>query len=303
MPNFQFEKADTLICPPPMYATIQNDILPWIQYNSADCLNSCDTSYYQGVPINRFGSQDAHSGSGYVGLIAYNDNTFGREYIEVQLTSPLLALQTYYVQFYLSLADTMQFAIENVGVLFTDTLFDPFPPPSFAWITGVPQIENPAGNMLNDKNDWTAINGSFVAIGGEQYITIGNFRDDLNTANQYVGGTDPSTEGSYYYIEDVYVGTTPPPVSVHENEIDSHNVKLYPNPNNGMMTLECNLLDSENGKLSIYDITGKLIRVYNLAYGTKKLSIDAQLLEAGVYLYDIVVNNKKVKTNKLTIIK
>ena len=86
-------------------------------------------------------------------------------------------------------------------------------------------------------------------------------------------------------------------------EEDSHNIRLYPNPNNGLMTLECNLLDTENGEISIYDITGKLIRTYILAFGTKKVSIDAQLLDVGIYLYDIVINGKKIRTNKLTIIK
>ncbi|MBL0330636.1 MAG: T9SS type A sorting domain-containing protein [Bacteroidetes bacterium] len=302
VPVPQFEKTDTVICaPPPTITGIIIDVPPWFEYYSADYYNVCDTSNYWGVPQNIIGYQEAHSARGYIGLYAYYQTVFSREYIEVQLASPLVSAQTYYVQFFVSLGDTMQYAIENIGALFTDTLFDPYP--SSVWTPGIPQVENAAGNMLNDKNNWVAVNGAFVANGGEQYITIGNFRDDASTVKQYFGGTTINTLGAYYYIDDVYVGTTPPPVSVHENEQDIHNIKLYPNPNNGVMTLECNLLDTENGKLTIYDITGKLIRTYTLANGTKKVTVDAQSLEAGIYLYDIIVNGKKIRTNKLTIIK
>ncbi|MBL7884184.1 MAG: hypothetical protein JNL69_08950, partial [Bacteroidia bacterium] len=199
----------------------------WLQFNSVDYYNtSCSSSIYNSIPTNRFGHQDTRTGNGYVGLIAYYQTTnLSREYIEIKLTNAMIAGQIYYVQFYTSLADTREYAIENIGALFTDTLFNPFPPPSYNWQTGVPQIENPSGNMLNDKINWVPINGSFVAQGGEQYMTIGNFKNDAQTVTQYFGGTAINTLGAYYYIDDVYVGTTPP-VSINENDKNNFNFKL-----------------------------------------------------------------------------
>ncbi|MBL0328689.1 MAG: T9SS type A sorting domain-containing protein [Bacteroidetes bacterium] len=277
----------------------------WREFNSADYFNSCDTSSnFYGIPSNFIGGyQFAHSGNAYVGLLAYNSGMFNREYIEIELLSQLIGGQTYYVRYYISLADDYQYAVENMGAMFTDTLFNPFPPPSFSWITGVPQVENTTGVSLNDKVNWVAVSGSFVALGGEKFLSIGNFRNDINTVSQYLGSASGFYSATYYYIDDVYVGTTPPPVSVQENEQDTYNIKLYPNPNNGVMTLECNLLDTENGKLTIYDITGKFIRTYTLANGTKQLTVDAQLLEAGIYLYDVIVDGKKIEINKFAIIK
>ncbi len=110
----------------------------WMQFNSADPYNTCSLSNYYSIPENRFGSQNTHTGNGYVGFAVYYNSVFSREYIEVQLISPLIVGQTYYVQFYVSLADTMQYAIENIGAIFTDTLFDPFPAPTYNWQTGIP---------------------------------------------------------------------------------------------------------------------------------------------------------------------
>jgi len=310
VPNPSFERADeSLPCPRPdsLFAFNPNtEAIPWIELASADYFHSCATLYYVSIPSNRFGFQYPHFGQGYTGLIAYDYTSLtNREYIEVELLTLLLPSQTYYVQFYASLADTMQYAVSNLGALFTDTLFNPMAGPfpaghPQAWN---PQVENTSGNILNDKINWVAINGSFVANGGERFITIGNFRADAQTITQYVGGnTHPNTRGAYYFIDDVYVGTTPP-VSINENEKNKFKVKVYPNPSNGNMTLEYSLKDNESGMFNLYNITGTLISSHPLQKNSQQLFINNDELEAGIYLYDVSINNKKVKTDKIVIIK
>ncbi|HEX8516180.1 MAG TPA: T9SS type A sorting domain-containing protein [Bacteroidia bacterium] len=273
----------------------------WFQYNSADYFNECNGYNYLDIPVNRFGYQYAHSGNAYTGLISYMSGGFEREYIEVKLVSPLVLNETYYVQLHVSLADTVRYAIENIGVLFTDTLFNPYPSVG-VWLTGIPQVENSSGNMLNDKINWMTLSGSFVANGGEQYMTIGNFKNDANTIKQFFGGTVPYTLGAYYFIDDVYVGTTPP-LSIDENKKEKDFVKLYPNPNNGNMTLECNLGDNESGELLIYSLTGKVLKSYPFAEGMKTLQVDASELNSGMYLYEFRTDKKVSKKGKLSIIK
>jgi hypothetical protein len=301
VPNASFEFF--LECPDtstiPFYVNLDST---WFQFNSSDYFNSCDATNYLGVPTNRFGYQNANFGNAYMGFIAYIGNIFGREYLEVELTNSLIANQTYYVQFYVSLSDTMQFAIEDIGALFTDTLFDPFPAPTYDWVSGIPQIENQPGNMLNDKINWTAVSGSFVANGGEKFLTIGNFKDDANTQTQHFGGTAPSTFGAYYYIDDVFVGTSPP-VSIEDHKKETATTKLYPNPNTGNMFLECNLKDLESGNLIIYSITGEVVKEYYITPGTTKMNINAEFLKAGVYLYETRINGKTELKDKLIIIK
>jgi hypothetical protein len=299
VPNCQFEKADTSICPPPGFVTINNDLMPWFEYGSADFLNACDTTGYVGVPKNRFGYQQAYSGRGYVGLIAYYSTLFNREYIETPLLSPLQNGQVYYVQFYVSLEDTMQYAIENLGALFTDTIYNPYPS-SGGWVTGIPQVENLPGNMLNDKLNWTLVAGSFIADGGEQYLTIGNFKNDAQTVRQHLGGTTINTLGANYYIDDVYVGATPP-AGIEEKE--KQKLKLYPNPNSGNMILECRLQAQESGELIIYSTDGVVMKRFMLPAGTQQIIVDATDLKSGLYLYEMLRNGKPNEKGKLSIIK
>jgi OmpA-OmpF porin, OOP family len=275
----------------------------WFQFNSADYFNVCDLSNAHGIPSNNFGFQFPHSGDAYVGLIAYYTPSYaGGEYIEVELENSLISGQTYYVQFYANLANISRYAIENLGALFTDTLFDPYPAPSYAWVTGIPQVENNPGNMLIDSIDWMVINGSFIANGGERFLTIGNFRNEANTVKQYLGGSGPTNLEAYYYIDDVYVGTDQP-TEIKDNKKTNADIKVYPNPNTGIMYLDCNLKEQENGKFILYTITGEVIKEYSIAPGTKRININGEFLESGIYLYVTRINGKDGSKNKLIIIK
>ena len=45
----------------------------------------------------------------------------------------------------------------------------------------VPQVVNPSTNILLATNSWMLISGTFVAAGGEDHVTIGNFLSDPAT--------------------------------------------------------------------------------------------------------------------------
>jgi len=67
----------------------------------------------------------------------------------------------------------------------------------------VPQIVNPAGNFITDKTGWSLVTGTYIALGGEDHLVIGNFADD--TATTPVTGLGGFYPGAYYYIDDVSV--------------------------------------------------------------------------------------------------
>ena len=83
----------------------------------------------------------------------------------------------------------------------------------------------------------------------------------------------------------------------------SSNFRLYPNPNNGNFTLEYQLIENETGVLTIYDIAGKLVYSYPLNSAALHVGIDANSLEAGAYFYEVKIGDKRVKADKLIIIK
>jgi len=99
---------------------------------------------------------------------------------------------------------------------------------------------------------------------------------------------------------------TPRQMSVNNNitetVVDSK-FKLYPNPSNGQMILEYSIEETESAVFSIYDITGKIITEYPVNSKNKLLLVNESQLEAGVYFYQVKVNNKIIKKDKLVIIK
>lgn len=175
---------------------------PWFQPHtlgsSSDFFHGCSGN----VPSNAFGYQYPRTGEGYAGIAA---RIIGlpqyREYIEVELLDTLEAGKTYCISFYVSLSDSSDIAINQLGVFFSnDSIISTSNVLPFA-----PQIEHPSASVLSDTQNWVSISGQYIAIGGERFITIGNFYDDANTGVDSL--TSAPTDGGYYYIDDVYVGT------------------------------------------------------------------------------------------------
>ncbi|MEP7268996.1 MAG: T9SS type A sorting domain-containing protein [Saprospiraceae bacterium] len=199
VPNPSFESYIT--CPtnvsPPFTASIWT--LP--TDGSADYYNSCAIpSTNVSTPSNTFGTQLPHTGAGYAGFILRPSNIY-REYLEVPLTAPLVAGKMYQVSFYVSLADQAQWAIDKIGAYLSNGIVGPIL--GTPVLSLVPQVSNPNGNFITNKTIWTLISGNYMATGGESYLLIGNFYDNLTTIPiQGLGGFYP---GSYYYIDDVTV--------------------------------------------------------------------------------------------------
>ena len=149
-----------------------------------------------GVPSNDLGYQFAHSGVAYLGYMARlgTDQEY-KEYPMVMLYEPLIAGNTYYVSFYVSLAD-YACGIEKVGAYLS---VDP-PVVTDTWsIYVTPQVEANIG-FVNDTMEWTLIEGCFTADGGERYMTFGNF---YTYAESPIDPDCQTQTYSYYYLDDV----------------------------------------------------------------------------------------------------
>jgi hypothetical protein len=202
--NGQFEAYST--CPSSLSQL--NLAAPWFQptLGTSDYYNACATpSSGASVPVNYFGIQNAFSGQGYGGANVYSYygdfTTSSREYIEAPLTAPLVAGQPYLVSFRVSLADASAFAISEIGAQFTVGPLTDYTISSC--LSGTPQIVNPSANILSSTNNWMLVQGTFVASGGENYITLGNFLGDQNTTAISINTNNSSY--SYYYYDDVTV--------------------------------------------------------------------------------------------------
>ncbi len=206
VPNPSFEEY--LNCPY-MINAVPFTAPPWVAAfgGTPDYYNACMNSYQWqfGVPTNAQGYQEAHTGVAYSAIFTYAPGiTWVKEYLQVALTEPLEAGQCYIVSFYANLTD-VKCGSDKLGALLSIDL------PS-TWMGEIPQVQF-QGGYLSDTANWVHVYDYYTAVGGEQYITIGNFYTDDDTSGDPACTNTPPF--SYYFIDDVAV--IPP--STHELDL------------------------------------------------------------------------------------
>ncbi len=141
-------------------------------------------------------------GEGFMGINMYGDNgtNFNREYLHGELKKPLEAGKFYRVTFYVKPLNNdaagKSYGINGIGMLITDTVVDTIPTNSL--LDYKPQVM--AVDEIIAESYWTAVCGVFKAKGGEKFITIGNFRDDISTRVVPLSGASNPLE-AYYLID------------------------------------------------------------------------------------------------------
>ena len=199
VPNPSFE--DSITCPT-NYSQLYNTAAWVMPANtgtaSADYYHQCAMAVV-GVPSNIAGYQNARTGVAYAGIYVYGDNV--REYLQVQLTEPMVFDKVYEVEVSVSPAENFGRAVDRFGIHFSQTAISGTGS-YFPLTTYTPQVENTVGNLLSDTVNWTTISGTYTAVGNEMYITIGNFVDDATTQTVVIG---PFSSRAYYYVDDVSV--------------------------------------------------------------------------------------------------
>ncbi|MFN3341597.1 MAG: gliding motility-associated C-terminal domain-containing protein [Flavobacteriales bacterium] len=184
-----------------------NRATPWYSTRgTVDYYNSCSGNVGFQVPSNGAGNQNARTGQAYAGFFCRQGLFEVREYLSVQLTSPLIAGEEYCVSFYVSLADDpndYDLAVNDIGAFFTDSFIAPNAN-NFNHLALTPQVVN-SGQILDNRVGWQQISGSFVATGGEIYLIIGSFIDNNNQNITPLGPNGGWNEFSYYFVDDVSV--------------------------------------------------------------------------------------------------
>ncbi len=171
-----------------------------------DYFNSC-ANELQGstvaVPHNMLGTQLAHSGQAYVGIIVKSKNELLTEYLTIKLTKALKAGVRYCVEFYVSPADNCVYGIDALAACLTTA---PLKKEKWESILRATSIRNTMGKVLTDKTKWTKISGIYESVGKEQYLTIGNFDGPTLETTEAISSKGRLDILSYYYIDDVSVG-------------------------------------------------------------------------------------------------
>jgi len=192
------------------------DLVDWDDANSGadscsspDLFSTCNI-FATVMPNSILGYQYSRTGTRHAGFIAHEALDEYREYIEGKLSSPLVAGQTYCVSFYVSLANDVAYATDNIGMHFFNSLYqrNACPGQTNSLINITPHLNYDCG-PITDTTNWVRLQWDYLATGGEKFFVIGNFFNNANTTivnNPGGGFTNPY---AYYYIDDVSVIPSP----------------------------------------------------------------------------------------------
>ncbi|OPZ99490.1 MAG: hypothetical protein BWY70_00954 [Bacteroidetes bacterium ADurb.Bin408] len=173
----------------------------WFSLSGSPQFFHCCSNSSVNVPNTLMGFQHGKNEDAFAGIVLWYPWYVMREYIQTKLSKPLVKDKKYCVTFYVNLADGSAVAIDKIGaVLSKDTIkADTID----GLIDMIPQILNESGTIISDTVNWIKISGEYIAQGGEQVLTIGNFFSDsetnVDTVNPISGGY------AYYFIDDVSV--------------------------------------------------------------------------------------------------
>lgn len=188
VPNGSFEEIDSMVD-----REMGIKVLHWYSPNigTPDFLHPANNLFkgsINGAPSSYMGTYFAQHGTAYAGLVLIMPKTsLPMEHIQIRLTESLVKDQIYDVAFWVRPAyDFSDYFTSSIGALFSkDTIL--------RWESGIriadgtkidytdiitpdlkAHIVSPEGFYLTDTT-WTCIKGTYLAKGGEEYMSIGVF--------------------------------------------------------------------------------------------------------------------------------
>lgn len=298
VPNPGFETYSNAFCGIATPGEFTNSINDWSCPNSSSpdmyltiidqtCFNFQPNSTYGG-PIGLKGSQDPHNGRVFAGIFTHTvANLEQRDYIQAQLTSPMVAGNKYVVEYFVSLADNHEFASNGVDAHLSTSGISQS---GGSVMSYTPQITS---GVITETQDWVRVSDTIVAQEAFTHITIGNFASDASTtlsANATASG-QPGTYGGYYFVDDVRIEeiTNDPPASLPETFLAK--LEIFPNPFENQLTIQPEDHSSEFD-LSITDAFGK--EIINQSSLKGKQTISTKNFARGVYFVTIRLGDQYI---------
>ena len=304
VPNPSFENFTT--CPSSNSQVGQIELAyPWTAAtatSSSDYYNLCagdGKNGLPGIPYSFGGFQNPRTGDAYAGFgFGVTSDTTApnvREYLQVQLTSPLTQNKTYYVEFFVNLHNAQWVSPCN-NIAANLSAGRPFTTNTYELQPLNPHIMLPGNPVISDTLNWVKISGCYMAQGGEEYLTIGNFFDNKHTQ------TTGTTTVTYYLVDDISVIETTSNclAGVNEQQMYSY-LYLSPNPSQGLSELHYQLFNNKDAECIITDMSGRLISSYRMPASQNKILINEGQLQSGIYFYSIRQGNVVLKQDKLVV--
>jgi outer membrane protein OmpA-like peptidoglycan-associated protein len=162
------------------------------------------------VPRNFAGNRSPKSGNAYAGIVVYSKNDINyREYLETSFYSPMLKDSLYCVKLSLCRPTYFLNSVNRLGIYFSERKVKKKTQENLSFR---PQIQFDSEILLSVDNNWKCIMATYIANGGEQFLTLGNF--DLDSKTKIRTNEPPKkfknrylefNNQAYFYIDDVSV--------------------------------------------------------------------------------------------------
>jgi hypothetical protein len=245
---------------------------------SSNILGLCNSSQ----PNSNFGFQHPHQGENYSGIFVFEANDY-KEYIQGEFSQPLKSNTNYKVKYFVSLADsistisirTFGFYTSNEQIHTSDYFHLPFTPQIIADPTGSSMVK-----------EWIPMEGTFVAKGGEKYLTIGNFSPDSlsdTTAVNEINNPALFYRLSYFFIDDVSVEEI-------KSELDLNMVSITNSLTSDFFSIKYLTNNRPQLRVQLLDGVGRLIKELSIS---ENINITVDDLSTGIY-YCRILNQKEI---------
>ena len=180
---------------------------PWTGLYTPDLYAPCASlGSNVNVPNAYLGYQKAQNGTNYAGIHMFDSPASWREWIEVKLLDTLKVSKLYYVSFYVSLSNLSDYAISNLGILFSDSAITHLMSGGGAFtpvFTYYPDNIHNQNGIISDTLNWTRIEGTYSPNTDKSYMLIGNFDSIVDSVRtNYSNGSD---NAAYYYIDNINI--------------------------------------------------------------------------------------------------
>ena len=160
------------------------------------------------LPNMTLGFQYPRSGFNLIASTFYCDlstcsYTNSRGYPKNRLNQTLKQNTAYCVKYYVVNTNNTTIAIDSYGVYLGSNSLDTIQFHSAPLTYLNPQVQNTQSNIISDTLNWIPITGTFVALGTEKFLVLGNFKSNTATNTLLINPTFLPDRVTDLYIDDV----------------------------------------------------------------------------------------------------
>ena len=219
VPNHDMELSDPVLCPSTINGVGQlwidtSQVIGWMGTTTKNGVQNGITPDHYNNNCTGNSSKACMQGSASIGMFTSTNGGAGtqntREYVQCELNSPLIAGSTYYIQMTVASGGGSFVPSDAFGAWFRQDT-GPIDLANQGGVTfmpqATPQFENAPFNYI-DQN-CQVISGYFCAAGGENWLMLGNFKQDFEMNIIGSNGSNTYVIVDEVFVQEVCPGTNP----------------------------------------------------------------------------------------------